>query len=78
MISSQNSYTVRIPHFQSDQETHSLHRVVTSVDVVAHEQIVGIRDLASKSEELLEVVELTMDVTADGHWCFYGLYVLFL
>ena len=53
MISSQNSYTVRISHFQSDEEAHGLNRVVTSVDVVSHEQVVGVRDLASKSEEFL-------------------------
>ena len=68
MITSQNRNTVLEAHLKGDQERHCLDRVVASVDVVTHEQVVGVRGLSSNLEELAQIVELTMDVTADGHW----------
>ena len=41
--------------------------MVTPIDVVAHEEVVGVRALAPDLEELVEVVELAVDVPADGH-----------
>jgi hypothetical protein len=38
---------------------------VTPVDKIAHKQIVGVRALASNLEELHEILELTVDVTAN-------------
>ena len=68
VVTSKNGHTVLIPHFESDQQCDSLHTVVTSVDIVAHEQIVGFWHLTSYSEQLHQIVELAMDVPTNGDW----------
>jgi formyltetrahydrofolate synthetase len=37
----------------------------TSIDIVAHEEVVGLGHLATDFKELHEVVELTVDVSAN-------------
>jgi hypothetical protein len=39
--------------------------VVTSIDVIAHEEVVGVGCLASYFEEFHEIMELAMDVSAN-------------
>ena len=41
-------------------------RVVATINEVTHEDIAGIRNLSSFFEELEQVMELTMDVTANS------------
>lgn len=53
---------VRIPHFQRQQQQERLHRVEAPVDEVPHEEIVRVWAVPSHFEQLLQVVELTMDV----------------
>ena len=65
-------------HFQSHQKADSFDRVVAAVDIVAHEQVVGVRRFAADSEELDQVVELTVNVSADGDRAFYLLDVGFV
>ena len=67
MITSENGDAILEAHLKGDQERDSLDRVVASIDVVTHEQVVGVRGLPSNFEKLAQIVELTVDVTADGH-----------
>ena len=75
MITSENSDTILEAHFQSHKKRHCLDRVVASVDVVTHEQVVGVRGLSSNLEKLAQIMELSVDVTADGHWGAHLLHV---
>ena len=45
----------------------SFQTVITSVYKISHEDIVGVWRGAALSEQLLQVVELSVDVPADGH-----------
>ena len=38
----------------------------TSIDVIAHEQIVGLRNFATDFEQLHQIMELTVDISADN------------
>lgn len=67
MIASQNCEPLWEPHLECDKESDSLDRVVSTIDVVAHEEVVGLRWLATDLEELAEIVELAVDVTTNGH-----------
>ena len=67
VISSQDRDSVRVSDLQSNEKSHGLNGVVASIDIVSHEQVVGIRKLTSKPEEFLQVVELPVDVATDGH-----------
>jgi len=68
VISTKNSDAVRIADFQANEEGDCLDRVLASVDIVAHEEVVVIWQLSSDVEELFKIKELTMDVTANGNW----------
>ncbi len=43
VISAKNGYAIGPAKLKSHQQTNALHGIVTSVDVVAHEQVVGVR-----------------------------------
>jgi hypothetical protein len=52
VIPSDQSHSLRIPYFESEQKKESLNRVKSSVHEVTHEQIIRHRALASYFEEL--------------------------
>ena len=54
-------------HLESDEKADDLEAVESSVNIIAHEKIVGVRTLASDLKELHEVVELAVDVAAHRH-----------
>jgi hypothetical protein len=58
VVASQDGDAIAITNFQCDEERHRLDRVVPAVDVVAHEQVVGVGRRAADAEQLEEVVEL--------------------
>ena len=47
MVSSQNGQSVSVSYFQCDQQSHRLYRIVPSVYIVTHKQVVGIRGVPS-------------------------------
>ena len=51
--------------------------VVCSIHVVSQEEVVRVWNITSNSEQLNQVVKLTMDVAADGHGTTDGLNVGF-
>lgn len=57
--------TLGVPHFEGDEEQEGLDRVGSSVNEVAHEQVICVWTLATHLEQLLEVVELAVDVSAN-------------
>ena len=65
VVTSEDGNSVLEPHLQSDQERDSLDRVVATIDVITHEEVVGIWRLAANSKELFQIMELAMNVTAD-------------
>ena len=52
-------------YLQCQQQEERLNTVESSVDKVAHEEIVCVGDVTADFEQLLEVVELTVNVAAD-------------
>lgn len=51
-------------NLQSKQKEKRLDAVESSVDKVTHEQVVRLGHVASDFEEFLQIVELTVDVSA--------------
>ena len=75
MVSSQDGYSVSEADLKGDKKSHSLHRVISAIDIISHEQIVGVRGLAADSEQFAQVVELSMDIATNGDGCAYLLHV---
>ena len=69
VVTSENGDSVWVSDLENDEESDCLNRVVASIDVISHEEVVRVWGLATNFKELLQVVELTVDVTANGHWC---------
>ena len=65
MVSSQDGDAVPVPNFECDEQRNRLDAVVAAVHVVAHEQVVGFRRRAADFEEFDEIVELSVNVSAD-------------
>ena len=66
VVTTSNSHAIRITNLESEEQGHGLNRVVTTIDVITHEKIVCLRGLATNSEELNKIVELTVNITADS------------
>ena len=66
MVAAKQSHLVRPSCLQHHQPGQGLQAVVASVHKVAHEDVVGIRRRAASSEQLFQVIELSMDVPTDG------------
>lgn len=69
VIATQYRQTVGVTRLKSNKQCHCLNRVVASVDIVAHEEVVLVGQVTSNAEELNQVMELTVDITANGDWC---------
>ena len=69
VVASKNGESILEADLKSHKEGHSLNRIIATIDVVAHEQIVRVGWLSTNFKQLSEVMELTMDVSADRHWC---------
>ena len=65
MVSSDESNSFWVPYFQSKQEKEGFNTVITSIDEVSHKEIVGIWAFTTNFKEFFQIVELTMDVTAN-------------
>ena len=67
MVSSEDSDSVLEAHLKGDKQSDGLDGVVATINVVTHEQIVGVGGLATNLEKLAQIVELTVDITTDSH-----------
>ena len=65
MVAPQNSDSFLVADFEAKQQAHCLKGIVAPVDIVSQEQVVGVRHMASNLEQLKQVIDLTVDVTAD-------------
>ena len=68
MVSSQDRQSLRVSNFQCNEKRDGLDGVISTIDVVSHEEVVGLRRLAADLKELAKIMELPVDITADGHW----------
>lgn len=65
-------------YLKTYKECDSFHRIIASVHIVSHEQVVCVGWLPSNSEELHEVMKLAMDVATYCDWASYLLDIRFL
>ena len=73
VVAAQDGDAVRVADFERDEQGDGLDGEVAAVYVVAHEEVVGVWVWPADFEEFHQVVELAVDVAADGHGAFDGL-----
>uniref|UniRef100_A0A182TQU7 Uncharacterized protein n=1 Tax=Anopheles melas TaxID=34690 RepID=A0A182TQU7_9DIPT len=60
---------------QCYQQSYGFYRIIATIDVIAHEQIVSVRRSSTYPKQLHQVVELSMNVSTYCNRAFYLLYV---
>ena len=75
MVTTKDCDSVGESHFECDEESDSLDRVVATIDVVTHEEVVCVGRLSTNFEKLAQIVELSVDIATNRHWCTYLLNV---
>ena len=78
MVSSEDSDSAWVSHLKGDQKSNSLDWVVASINVISHEEIVVVWQLSSNLEEFFQIIELSMDISANGHWGPNWLHIAFI
>jgi len=68
VVASQNRDAVLEAHLKAHEQGHSLDRVVPTINVIAHEEVVCVRGTSSNLKQLHKVVKLAVNVSANGHW----------
>ena len=70
VVAAQDGDALGVADFERDEQGDRLDGEVAAVHVVAHEEVVGVRVGPADLEELHQVVELAVDVAADGDGAF--------
>ena len=68
MVSSQKSDSIFVSNFQGQQQQKGFNAVFSSVNVISHENVIRVRRESTNFEEFKEVIELTVDIAANGDW----------
>ena len=75
MVTAENRDAFLKAYFEADEKCDGLHRVVSTIDVITHEEVISIRWAATDLEKLHQIVELAVDVAADCNRAPYRLYI---
>ena len=67
MVTAEDCNSVGEADLEGDQERHGFHTIVAAIDIVTHEEVVRIRRLSANLEELKQIMELTVNITANSH-----------
>jgi len=69
VVSSEDCDSVTVADFERHQQSDSLNRVIATIDVIAHEEVVSVWGLATNFEKFLQIVELAVNITANCYGC---------
>lgn len=72
MVASQEGDSISVSYFKGNEQGDCLDAVMSSIDVVAHEEVVTFRNFASDFKEFHEIMELSVDISADNDGCSDG------
>lgn len=78
VVSSKESDVRWVLHLEAEKQLESFNRVEASIYEITHEDVSRVWDFTALVEQFQQVVELSMDVTTDSHWCFDWLNIAFL
>lgn len=63
VVASQDGDSLWVSNLQGYEQGDRLHRIISTIDIVTHEEVVGIRVGTSDPEQFHQVMELAVDVT---------------
>ena len=56
VVPAKDCYAVPVAKLESDEQRHGFDRIIAAIDVVAHEEVIGIRRISPDAEKLREIV----------------------
>ena len=74
VVAAEQRDAVGVTRLQGEEQLDTLHAEVAAIHVVAHENVFGVRHISAETEQLAQVVELTMDVSANANGSGNGLH----
>ena len=77
VVSSDEGNKIRVPDFEGQEEEECLDAVEASIYEISEEEVADVGDISSVFEEFEEIIELSVDVSADGDGGVYSLDVAF-
>ena len=77
MVASGEVDTFRVPNFEGHEQRDGLDGVVTSIDEIAHKEVVSEGHISPYREELDKIMQLSMDITTDSNRCLDGYGITF-
>ena len=75
VVTSEDSDSLLKADLEGDEQSDGLDGVVSTIDVVTHEEVVSLRGMSTNLEKLAQVMELTVDISTDGDWSAHFLHV---
>ena len=66
MVPSDQGYAVWVTDFEAEKQEEGFEGIEAAINEVTHEKVVRIRYVAADAKKLHEIMELTMNVAADG------------
>jgi hypothetical protein len=67
VISSENRNSMSVANFQCDKKRNGLDGEVASIDVISHEEVVGVRCFPTDFKKLDQIMELAMNITTNRY-----------
>lgn len=78
VVTTEDGNTIPKPNLQRHQERDGLQGIVPPINIIPHEEVVGLGARPPDPEQLRQVIELAVDVAAYGYGGAHGLNVGFL
>ena len=78
VISSKQCDPGWISDLKTNHKRDGLNRIIASVHIISHEEIIILWQLTTNSEQFNQIMELAVDVTTYGHWSTYWFHIFFV
>lgn len=78
MVSSKNEYSAWKSDFKAYQKRDGFYAIVSSIDIIAKEEVVSVRCLSPNSKKLHKIMKLSVNIATDGNRCINFLNIFLL
>jgi CRISPR/Cas system-associated protein Cas5 (RAMP superfamily) len=68
VVSSEDGQSLFESDLDAEEQADGLERVISSIDVISQKEIVAVGNVSSNFEQLHQIVELAVHVSADVDW----------